>query len=111
MIEIIAIIRPNKIAQTKRALIEIDYPGFTCQRAMGRGKKPVDVVLPDNSVIKTKLLSKRLLIIIVPDEACEQVVNTIMRVNCTGQSGDGKIFVSKVEKSYSVRTGEKQFEK
>lgn len=108
MVEIIAVIRPNRIGITKEVLIKIGYPAFTCHKTVGRGKKPVDLHLPDGSSIRTSLVTKRVVSIIVPDEAEEEVVQAIISVNSTGMPGDGKIFVSEITQSYSVRTGKKQ---
>lgn len=104
MVEILAIIRPNRLNDTKRKLIETGYPGFTCQRAMGRGKKPVSFMLADGSKIRTELVNKRVLNIIVCDKAQDNVVKAIMEANCYGEPGDGKIFVCPIEKTYRVRT-------
>lgn len=104
MVEIIAIIRPNRLSETKQKLIEAGYPGYTCHRAMGRGKKPVDFLLADGTKIRTNLVSKRILNIMVPDEGRMEVIKAIMAANSTGNPGDGKIFVCPVEKSYNVRT-------
>ena len=57
MVEIIAIVRPNKTQATKKALIEVGCPGYTCQKVMGRGKKPLKTHLDDGSFIKTQLIS------------------------------------------------------
>lgn len=105
MVEIIAIVRPNKTQATKRALIEAGCPGYTCQKVMGRGKKNVKIHLNDGSLIKTKLISKRFFIIIVEENKADEVVRKIMEVNHTGEPGDGKIFVSPVDSTYSVRKG------
>lgn len=104
MVEIMAIIRPNNLARTKEKLIETGYPGYTCYKAQGRGKKPVSFLLADGSSIRTNLVTKRVLSIIVPEEAQESVIRAIIEVNSTGNPGDGKIFVLPVEKSYRVRT-------
>lgn len=104
MVEILAIIRPNRLADTKKKLIETGYPGFTCHKAMGRGKKPVAFMLADGSEIRTNLVNKRILNIMVPDEVEDEVVKAIMDANCTENPGDGKIFICPVEKSYNVRT-------
>ncbi len=104
MVEILAIIRPQKLAATKKKLIETGYPGFTCHRAMGRGKKPVAFLLADGTSVRTNLVGKRVLNIMVPDEAEDEVVKAIIDVNSTGNPGDGKIFVAPIEKSYRVRT-------
>jgi nitrogen regulatory protein PII 2 len=44
--------------------------------------------------------------VVVPDELVEKTVTTIMRVNRTGKSGDGKIFVLPCQDAVRVRTGE-----
>ncbi len=105
MVEIIAIVRPNKTQATKKALIEVGCPGYTCQKVMGRGKKPLKTHLDDGSFIKTQLISKRFFIIIAEDEKADIIVKKIMEVNNTGAPGDGKIFISPVTSTYSVRTG------
>lgn len=53
-----------------------------------------------------RLINKRLLTIIVPEDKVKTVVDTIITVNKTGNPGDGKIFVLPVAESYKVRTGE-----
>lgn len=105
MVEIIAIVRPNKTEETKKALLEVGQQGFTCVKVAGRGKKPVSTVLPDGSIIKTKLLSKRLFIIEVEEERADTIVHKLMEVNSTKNHGDGKIFVVPLLNSYRVRTG------
>ncbi len=104
MVEIFAIIRPQKLTETKAKLIEVGYPAFTCIQAKGRGKKPVDFLLADGTKIRTSLVSKRVLIIVVPKDACNEVVKAIMDANSTGSPGDGKVFVSHIEKTYRVRS-------
>lgn len=104
MVEILAVIRPQKLAETKKKLIETGYPAFTCHKAMGRGKKPVAFLLADGTAIRTNLVGKRVLNIMVPKEAEDDVVKAIIDVNSTGNPGDGKLFVMPVEKSYRVRT-------
>lgn len=102
MIEIIAVIRPNKTSATKQALIEVGHPGYTCIKAVGRGKKPVDILLEDGSYLQTKLVIKRVFLIVVEDEAKDQVIQAIMNANSTGNQGDGKIFVTRIIDSYQV---------
>lgn len=106
MVEIIAIVRPNKVEATKKGLQEIGQNGYTCVKVSGRGKKPVSTCLPDGSVIRSKLLSKRLFIIEVNAELEELVVHKLMEVNCTKNHGDGKIFVVPLLHSYRVRAKE-----
>lgn len=120
MKEIIAIIRPNKINATKKAMVEAGLPAFTGARCMGRGRKPVELELlkaldgsgEDSAEVLPglaqggRLLQKRMLAIVVPDDRVATVVDVLMRVNRTGQPGDGKIFVKPVLDVARVRTGE-----
>ncbi len=53
-----------------------------------------------------KLIPKRLLNVVVPDDLVPSVVRTIIDVNQTGHPGDGKIFVMPVLDAFRVRTGE-----
>jgi nitrogen regulatory protein PII 2 len=104
MVEIVALIRPNKFADTKNKLIETGYPAYTCHKVMGRGRKPVSYKLADGTPMMTNLVGKRMLSIVVPEEAEKKVIDAILEVNHTGNPGDGKIFVCPVEKTYHVRT-------
>lgn len=122
MKEVTAIIRMNMVSKTKDALLKEGFPFFTCRKVMGRGKKKIDfsmidaVILPEGIENKSfaeqfaeahRLISKRMLILLVNDEDVEKVVNTIIEVNNTGTPGDGKIFVTKVIEAVRVRTGER----
>jgi len=121
--EIMAVIRMNKINQTKKALAVQGFNSLTCVKVTGRGKKKVNYELiekmleGEEEIIKSKevtesiteghrLISKRMVISVVKDEDVKKVVETIMNVNETGNPGDGKIFVLPIEDAYRVRTGE-----
>lgn len=117
MKEIMAIVRINKMNQTKKALAEAGISSITAREALGRGKGLVDLqVLKgagqgyEEAIAQLgqsgRLVPKRALIIIVPDELVDKTVRTIMRINRTGKSGDGKIFVMPCLDAYRVRTGE-----
>lgn len=117
MVEIIAIVRMNKMNETKRALSEIDVPAFSAIKVMGRGQGKVDYLLLqgaqkgyDEAIAQLgpgpKLLPKRLIIIVVPLALKDKVIKTIIRINSTKQHGDGKIFVMPVTNVCRVRTGE-----
>ena len=106
MKEILAIIRENKVFQTKLILEEAGFPAFTCRKVFGRGKKPVDFLTYDNTIMGSKMLAKRAFILIVNDDDIEKVIKIFMDVNSTGNPGDGKIFVMPIMESYRVSTGE-----
>ncbi len=120
MKEVLAIIRMNRINQTKAALVEAGFPSFTGGRVMGRGSRPVDqqVVeavaqtnepLPEALAVLSsspRLYAKRMLSLVVPDGAVKHVVSILIEANQTGSAGDGKIFVLPVGDAARVRTGE-----
>lgn len=120
MKEIMAVIRMNRIGQTKQALVEAGFPGFTALKVAGRGRQALDgeavdalnhhpedasAILPLLGRVP-RLIPKRLITLIVPDEQVERVVKTIASVNQTRNPGDGKIFVLPVLDTVRVRTGE-----
>ena len=76
MVEIIAIVRPNKTAETKQALLDLGKPGFTCVRVSGRGKQAVVRTFMDGSVITTGLNNKRMFII-----EAEMMMNSLSLIN------------------------------
>ena len=118
MKEICAVIRINKINETKRALVDAGISSMTALKALGRGKGEVDYLIqPSGGNVMAdassageqgpKLFPKRVLTIVVPDNMAQETVNTIMRVNQTGQPGDGRIFVMPVSDAFRVRTEER----
>ena len=116
MKEIIAIIRPNTMTQTKDVLNALGFPAMTAQRVMGRGKQKaiigeVSFDIQNETLLKEegtmRYIPKRLISLIVPDEDVSLIVEAIMRVNQTGQNGDGKLFVCPVDEAVRVRTNER----
>jgi nitrogen regulatory protein PII 2 len=120
MKEIMAIVRMNKINQTKTALVGAGYPSFTAMKVSGRGKRSVDFevlqAINEQSTLNSEVLAtlsqgprlipKRLISLVVPDEKVSDVVDLITKVNQTGMPGDGKIFVVPIEDVVRVRTKE-----
>ena len=117
MKEIMAIIRINMINETKKALIEIGVSSMTASEALGRGKGLVDMNLLKGAEQgyeeaiallgqSGRLIPKRAIIIVVPEKLVSKTVNTIIKTNHTGKSGDGVVWVMPIMDSLSVRTGE-----
>lgn len=117
MKEVMAIIRINKINDTKRALVKAGISSITARDALGRGKGLVDMKLLKGAEQgyeeaisqlgqSQRLIPKRILFIVVKEKFVEKAVKTIIKINQTHKSGDGKIFVMPVSDSISVRTGE-----
>lgn len=117
MKEVIAVIRMNMMNRTKKALSDASILSMTAKDVLGRGKGLVDYTLLEGAEKgyeeaiaqlgqSQRLIPKRLLLIVVPDKLVQKTVKTIITVNQTGKSGDGKIFVMPASDSVSVRTGE-----
>lgn len=117
MKEVMAIVRMNMMNRTKKALSDAGISSMTARDALGRGKGLVDTTLLEGAEKgyeeaiaqlgqSQRLIPKRFIFIVVPDNLVETTVTTIIRVNRTGKSGDGKIFVLPVAESVCVRTGE-----
>lgn len=116
MKEIMAIIRPKKVTKTKEILDSLGFPAMNAVRVLGRGKQKAILNEINFEINEPKLfemegsmryIPKRMVSLVVPDEDVSLVVEAIMKVNHTGQIGDGKIFVSPIEEALRVRTMEK----
>ena len=117
MKEIIAIIRMNKMNQTKDALTKAGFSSITAKECLGRGKGLVDIELLkgaergyEEAVSQLgetgRLIPKRALLMIVTDNAVDKAVKTIIATNQTGKSGDGRIFILPCKDAVRVRTRE-----
>ncbi|MFP3042697.1 P-II family nitrogen regulator [Treponema primitia] len=118
MKEVMAIIRMNMMNKTKLALVDAGISSFYAKECLGRGKGTVELPhylgggeeqyesMIDELGIVGRIIPKRMINVIVPDKLVKTVVNTIIGINKTGRSGDGKIFVMPVEETWRVRTGE-----
>ena len=122
MKEIYAVIRLNKVQNTKDALDGIGFPSMTAfnYRVFGRGKQKgiIDEVTfsvsPEVSQLAQrggmKYVPKRLLYLVIDDKDTTKVVDAIIQANQTGHYGDGRIFVCPLERAIRIRTGERDTE-
>jgi len=117
MKEVMAVIRMNKINATKKALVEAGISSMHARDCLGRGKGLVDIQLLkgaeqgyEEAISQLgntqRLIPKRMISIVVPDDLTDQTVSVIIDINQTGKPGDGKIFVMPVADAIRVRTGE-----
>jgi len=109
MKEVFAVIRMNMMNQTKRALTDAGITSMHAKDCLGRGKGIEEGAARNedgSAVVTGRLLPKRMINVVVPDKLVKTVVTTIIKVNQSGKSGDGKIFVLPVSDAYRVRTGE-----
>lgn len=101
-----AIIRPEKIQDVKAALDKLGCIGMTITEVKGRGKQGGITQQWRGRQYHIDLLPKIKIELVVKTKYVDKVVNTIIESARTGKTGDGKIFVSPVERVYRVRTGE-----
>ena len=106
MKKIEAIIRRSKFDEVKEALHEIDIDFFTYSETIGvgneRGSKNVFRGSSDTGNISRLTLS-----IVVRDINLQKTIDCLLKNAYTGEVGDGKLFVSTIDESYRIRTGEK----
>jgi len=111
--EVMAIIRPERWAQTKVRLQRLRLLAGTQQRVLGRGRERGLRYLPRqgaSSQAAIRYLPKRMISWIVEDAQVEPLVKALLDTNQTGQLGDGKIFVLPVEGAIRIRTGDRGLE-
>ncbi|MCK5815883.1 MAG: P-II family nitrogen regulator [Flavobacteriaceae bacterium] len=106
MKKIEAIIRKAKYTQVKDALLSIGVTFFTYWDVTGKGNETEGHVYRGVSY-STSSIQRRYLSIVVNDDFEDITIKTLIESARTGDVGDGKIFVSDVNESYRIRTGEK----
>ena len=107
MIMIRSIVRPEKSDNVLAALMDAGFPAVTKMSVVGRGKQRGIKI----GEITYDEIPKELLITVVNDEDKDFVIQTVMQAARTGNKGafgDGKIFVSPVEESYTISSGIKE---
>ncbi len=103
---ITAIIKPFKLDDVRDALGEAGVTGMTVTEVKGFGRQKGHTELYRGAEYVVDFLPKLKLEIAVPDADAERVVETIMETAASGRIGDGKIFVTSVERAVRIRTGE-----
>ena len=106
MKKIEAIIKPFKLEDVKDALAEIGVTGMTVTEVKGYGRQKGHSELYRGAEYVVDFLPKVAMEIIISAELTDQVIETIMNAARTGKIGDGKIFVSSIDKIVRIRTGE-----
>ncbi|WP_199554869.1 P-II family nitrogen regulator [Sandaracinobacteroides hominis] len=101
-----AIIKPFKLDEVKEALHEIGVSGITVTEAKGFGRQKGHTELYRGAEYIVDFLPKVRLEVVVDDGQVDRVVEAIATAARTGRIGDGKIFVSTIDKAVRIRTGE-----
>ncbi len=106
MKKIEAIIRPFKLDEVKIALVNAGIVGMTVSEVRGFGRQKGQTERYRGSEYTVEFLQKLKLEIVVDDELVDAVVEKIIAAARTGEIGDGKLFISPVERTVRIRTGE-----
>ena len=102
-----AIIKPFKLDEVKDKLHEIGIQGITVTEVKGFGRQKGHTELYRGAEYVVDFLPKIKLEIILSDSQVEDVVNSIIKAAQTGRIGDGKIFITNLEETVRIRTGER----
>ncbi|MDD3342044.1 MAG: P-II family nitrogen regulator [Sulfurospirillaceae bacterium] len=106
MKKIEAIIKPFKLEDVKEALGSINVTGMTVSEVKGYGRQQGHSELYRGAEYVVDFLPKIKLEAIIADENVDSVIAKITEAAKTGKIGDGKIFVTNVERVVRIRTGE-----
>jgi nitrogen regulatory protein P-II 1 len=105
-----AIIRPFKLDEVKIALVNAGVVGMTVSEVRGFGRQKGQTERYRGSEYTVEFLQKLKIEIVVEDNQVQMVVDKVIAAARTGEIGDGKIFVSPVERIIRIRTGEEGLE-
>ena len=106
MKKIEAIIRHFKLEEVKRALTEQGVHGMTITEVKGFGRQKGHTEMYRGTEYTVDFVPKIKLEVVVQEHEAKKVMDTIIRSAQTGQTGDGKIFVSDLSEVARIRTGE-----
>ncbi len=107
MKKIEAIIRPEKLAAVRKALVIVGYPGLMISAIEGHGRQRGKVQKWRSEEYYKDILHKTRVEIVVKNEDVECITRTIMEIARTGEIGEGKIFIYPLDEAIRIRTGEK----
>ena len=105
-----AIIKPYKLDDVKEALVDIGVVGMTISEVKGYGRQQGHSELYRGAEYIVEFIPKVKLDLVVEQKDLESAVEAIANAAKTGKIGDGKIFVSSIEKTIRIRTGEEDEE-
>jgi nitrogen regulatory protein P-II 1 len=106
MKKIEAVIKPFKLEDVKAALTALGIQGMTVVEVKGFGRQKGHTEIYRGSEYVVDFLPKVKIELVVADAQATPVLEAIVKSAKTGKIGDGKIFVSAVEKAIRIRTGE-----
>jgi len=101
-----AIIKPFKLDDVKDALIDIGVTGMSVTEIRGHGRQKGHTELYRGSEYNVDFVPKTAIEVVVPAAQVDAVLDVIKTAANSGKIGDGKIFITNVERVVRIRTGE-----
>lgn len=106
MKQITAVIKPFKLEEVRESLAEVGVTGLTVTEVKGFGRQKGHTELYRGAEYVVDFLPKVRLEVVVSEADIERCVEAIIKAARTGKIGDGKIFVTPVDRVVRIRTGE-----
>ena len=103
---IIAIIKPFKLDEVREALNRLGVSGMTVSEVKGYGRQKGHTEIYRGAEYVVNFLPKVRIEVAVASEQADRVIEALTTSARTGQIGDGKIFVTPIDHTVRIRTGE-----
>ncbi|MFL5205578.1 MAG: P-II family nitrogen regulator [Microvirga sp.] len=103
---VMAVIKPFKLEEVRDALTALGVHGLTVTEVKGYGRQKGHTEIYRGAEYAVSFLPKLKIEVAVASELVNQVIDAITAAARTGQIGDGKIFVTSLERAVRIRTGE-----
>lgn len=100
------IIKPFKLDDVKDALLDLDITGMTVTEVRGHGRQKGHTELYRGAEYNVDFIPKTEVTVVVTADKVDSVIDAIREAANSGKIGDGKIFVSDIERVIRIRTGE-----
>ena len=106
MKQITAVIKPFKLDEVRESLAAIGVSGLTVTEVKGFGRQKGHTELYRGAEYVVDFLPKVKVELVVAEDSVDRAIEAIVKAARTGKIGDGKIFVTSVERVMRIRTGE-----
>jgi nitrogen regulatory protein P-II 2 len=103
---VMAIIKPFKLEEVRQALDSLGIEGLTVSEVKGYGRQKGHTEIYRGAEYEVNFVPKLKIEVAVPSESVDKVIEAISSAAKTGQIGDGKIFVTPIDQTVRIRTGE-----
>ena len=103
---ITAVIKPFKLDEVRAALSELGISGMTVTEVKGFGRQRGHTELYRGAEYVVDFVPKTRIEIAVRNDLVDQVVEAVVKAGRTGKVGDGKIFITNIDRVVRIRTGE-----